>query len=336
MSINVLKIVGVIYKITNSKNGKIYIGQTLCFEEKEQDGAIKRLKEHFRDVKTGKFSCPALDSAIKKYGEKNFTTEVIDICPKEEIDNCEVRCIEHFDSTNKTIGYNLSKGGKGVTYSHTEDRIREKISSRKRKNSDAEMNILDVNKNNKLIGYKVRRKISGKEFTKWFTSSTYTPEENLEKCRKWLSKIKKDTINLDDLETKETHLPKNITFLKENEKILGYRVNIMKNGKKYDRSFQDSSFTMEEKMTQCMEFINSIKNGNPLVKSTANFKHDNIPKNVQIEKNRKGEIIGYSGKIIINKKVHRSLFIKLGESMDEKLKKASEFIEAIKKEHNLL
>ena len=52
----------IIYKITNSINGKIYIGQTR-----------QALKERFRQhckAKTG-----AISFSIKKYGKENFCSE---------------------------------------------------------------------------------------------------------------------------------------------------------------------------------------------------------------------------------------------------------------------
>lgn len=50
--------VGVIYKITNTLNGKIYIGQT-------RQSLNRRITEHKRDSSRGR---PGIDVAIAKYG----------------------------------------------------------------------------------------------------------------------------------------------------------------------------------------------------------------------------------------------------------------------------
>lgn len=104
--------IGYIYKTTNLINGKIYIGH--------------RKKSYF-DIKykgSGKY----LWNAIHKYGWDNFKTEILVECNSdEELDSEEIRLIAEYDSTNLTIGYNLTKGGGGqLGYSPTEE-TREKL-----------------------------------------------------------------------------------------------------------------------------------------------------------------------------------------------------------------
>ena len=66
-----------IYKIINKINGKLYIGETA--EKNPQ----KRWIGHVYAIRHGK-GCPLLGAAFKKYGEENFTFEVIHECAKEE------------------------------------------------------------------------------------------------------------------------------------------------------------------------------------------------------------------------------------------------------------
>lgn len=90
-------IYGYIYKTTNLINGKIYIGQKKSskFLESSYFGSGVRLKE-----------------AIKKYGEENFSVELIEYCTNQkELDNKEIYYIEKFNSMDKEIGYNLCRGG---------------------------------------------------------------------------------------------------------------------------------------------------------------------------------------------------------------------------------
>ena len=97
-----------IYKITNTINGKIYIGKTSSSVE-------VRWKEHQKDaLKKSKQHRP-LYSAIQKYGINNFVIEQIEEVPNDEI-ACEreVYWIEYYGSFKN--GYNATKGGDGKTY----------------------------------------------------------------------------------------------------------------------------------------------------------------------------------------------------------------------------
>lgn len=114
-----------IYKITNHINSKIYVGKTLHTIE-------QRLAEHKSFASHG--GDVALSRAIRKYGENNFTTELLDTANSvEESNQKEAFYIKKLNSSNRNIGYNLTKGGDGGdTYCmKTEkelNKIKEKIS----------------------------------------------------------------------------------------------------------------------------------------------------------------------------------------------------------------
>lgn len=93
-----------IYKITNLINGKVYIGQSINIE--------KRVKEHFYKAKCKKDVSynSALHSAIRKYGEENFTWEVIAECSIDDIDELEKKYIKEYNSIVPE-GYNILSGG---------------------------------------------------------------------------------------------------------------------------------------------------------------------------------------------------------------------------------
>lgn len=120
----------VIYKITNLVNNKIYIGKT-CKSIEE------RWKRHLTDTYLGKNPKIALRKAILKYGKENFKIEKIDdAISKDELNEKEIYWINYYNSTNREIGYNLTKGGDGNdTYAlKDEDElklIKEKISKTK-------------------------------------------------------------------------------------------------------------------------------------------------------------------------------------------------------------
>lgn len=93
-----------IYKITNLINGKVYIGQSINIE--------KRIKEHFYKAKCfGETSYnSALHQAIRKYGEENFSWEILEECSIDKIDDKERFYIEQYNSITPD-GYNILDGG---------------------------------------------------------------------------------------------------------------------------------------------------------------------------------------------------------------------------------
>jgi group I intron endonuclease len=93
---------GYIYKITNTKNNKCYIGVTNQVPE-------KRWKDHKNSIKNGR-GCPLLREAFNKYGEGAFKFEVIIICFNEDVYNYEIEYIKKYNSLVPN-GYNIHKGG---------------------------------------------------------------------------------------------------------------------------------------------------------------------------------------------------------------------------------
>ena len=93
---------GFIYKITNTINGKFYIGQT-----------IQNVKERFYQQCATKCSKAvsnmAIHRAIKKYGKSNFTVEVIEEIDSANLNDRERYWIKYYNSYNN--GYNSTKGG---------------------------------------------------------------------------------------------------------------------------------------------------------------------------------------------------------------------------------
>ncbi|WP_053070023.1 GIY-YIG nuclease family protein [Clostridium sp. K25] len=98
-----LKVYGVIYKIENITNGRIYIGQTIQgFEKRYNNNILKYThNEHLR-------------RAIKKYGIDNFDINpCIDVAYSfDELNQKEKYFIQKYNSYLN--GYNLTLGGEGV------------------------------------------------------------------------------------------------------------------------------------------------------------------------------------------------------------------------------
>lgn len=97
---------GLIYKYTNSINGKSYIGQTL------HDIAAKRWSQHKRDAYRPDHTCynTPFYRAIRKHGYDNFTTSVVTHCPMEELNELEIKYVKEYNTLHPN-GYNLTIGG---------------------------------------------------------------------------------------------------------------------------------------------------------------------------------------------------------------------------------
>lgn len=93
---------GFIYKITNTINGKSYIGQTI-------QNVKERFYQHCATKCSKAVSNMAIHRAIKKYGKSNFTVEVIEEIDSANLNDRERYWIKCYNSYNN--GYNSTKGG---------------------------------------------------------------------------------------------------------------------------------------------------------------------------------------------------------------------------------
>ena len=92
-----------IYKFTNKLNNKIYIGQSTDIES--------RYKKHFR--KDNARNITYFHKACEKYGKQGFNFEILELCPKELLNEREKYYINLFKSNDLNIGYNMTPGGEG-------------------------------------------------------------------------------------------------------------------------------------------------------------------------------------------------------------------------------
>ncbi len=113
-----------IYKVTNQINHKSYVGKTeLSFP--------RRKSNHLSDAKRGgEF---AFHKALRKYGEENFTWEIIEdgIEDKTLLDDRERYYIALYESFGPK-GYNMSEGGEGQTGWVPSDETRAKWSEQRK------------------------------------------------------------------------------------------------------------------------------------------------------------------------------------------------------------
>lgn len=119
---------GYIYKITNIKNNKIYIGQTVKNRPSDRFSQHRYLATHPEQEKGISY----LHRAMAQEGLDNFKFEIIEKIPNEQLNNREKYWIKQLNSLSPE-GYNLSEGGSGLSgYSRpqtAEEREKRKISN---------------------------------------------------------------------------------------------------------------------------------------------------------------------------------------------------------------
>ena len=91
----------IIYKYTNTINGKVYIGQT-----------SKSLEERACPNGVNYKECRRFYGAICKYSWENFKPEILEeVETLEEANDREVYYISQYKSNNPEFGYNIANGG---------------------------------------------------------------------------------------------------------------------------------------------------------------------------------------------------------------------------------
>jgi len=88
-----------IYKITNTNNGKVYVGSSIDIDN--------RLRSHLSNLKRGKHHNKQLLEDFNTFGEHCFELSKIELCDMYEMIDREDYWIEHLDSVNS--GYNIMR-----------------------------------------------------------------------------------------------------------------------------------------------------------------------------------------------------------------------------------
>ena len=95
-----------IYKIQNTIDNKVYIGQSINCET--------RFQHHLKTLKGNYHYNKYLQRAWNKYGESKFTFEIIEECTEEQLNERELFWINQYDGMDSILNYNLGAvlGGK--------------------------------------------------------------------------------------------------------------------------------------------------------------------------------------------------------------------------------
>lgn len=110
-----------VYTITNTNNGKIYVGSTIHVD--------RRRLEHFSALKYNKHINKHLQNAYNKYGRESFEFEVIETLEITDSIKEDLLAREQFWIDNLKPEYNvLLVAGSNLGYHHT-DETKQKISN---------------------------------------------------------------------------------------------------------------------------------------------------------------------------------------------------------------
>jgi group I intron endonuclease len=113
-----------VYCITNTVNGKIYIGQH------SGDDLQAYLRMNCRYAETNAPHKPYLYRAIRKYGRESFVIKsLVQPIDRQQMDALEMFFIRTLGTRNSDIGYNLTDGGDGVKSGPFTDEHRAKLSA---------------------------------------------------------------------------------------------------------------------------------------------------------------------------------------------------------------
>lgn len=156
-----------VYKITNSVNGKIYIGKT-------KGNADARFKKHLRIARGGKAKYFklyfALHTAINKYGSDKFIFEIIQTTDDEskafELEKYWISKLK-----NGRNMYNLTDGGEGTSGSKRTDASKKLMSLAHQKENSLSTAQLTINQVIDIKKLLTENKIKMAEIAKLFSVS---------------------------------------------------------------------------------------------------------------------------------------------------------------------
>ena len=96
---------GIVYIITNSVNGKVYVGQTIS-------SMARRWRQHAHYATRSLPSGMAIHHAMRKYGIDAFQIRELEQgLDRSDLDRLEIFYIAEFHATDPQFGYNLTGGG---------------------------------------------------------------------------------------------------------------------------------------------------------------------------------------------------------------------------------
>lgn len=232
-----------VYKITNTTNGKFYIGSSKDIEQ--------RFDEHKKKLKNNSHINPILQNSWNYYGENNFTFEILEEC--ENYIEREQYYLDTFQPYKGT-GYNINKGATGgdpFTHNPNKELIREK------------MKLANGGENNGMFGkthnensvLKMKTKAEGRYSLEWFVERF--GEDGLRKFqerRQFLSSRKINYSHDNGLKGKKIKVEKT-----RGSSVSKGRKTLKDKKEKWEKDIKSGLFTMNELAKKYGVSINTVK-----------------------------------------------------------------------------
>jgi group I intron endonuclease len=208
---------GVIYKITNTINNKVYVGKAFSFVNNGNSGYIRhghmgRFANHVKAAKNNSMDCPLLYEDMNRCGVEHFKVEALEVCSKADLKVKEEAYIILLNTNDPNVGYNYFVGSKKPQHKDLCDLFEEKkaksnvmraVGGKMKKqphNIGLPENITYRCKKDDIgnilsEGYFAQIKLNGKLYNKAFLSKKYTMEERLERAQAFLEDVKNTCLN---------------------------------------------------------------------------------------------------------------------------------------------
>ena len=227
-----------IYKITNTVNGKVYIGSSVRIK--------RRLYEHFRILKNNGHTNSHLQRAWNKCGKNSFIFEVLLYCDEENLLFYEQKIMSEYKSLDGKFGYNICQARRNnLTGSNAIERNKKISESNKGKHLSKETikkiseskKGLHKGKNNPMFGKnrseETRNRISKTRIKNKVAKGENNPNYGKIRSKKTRHRISKNSVNVKSLIANNKYY-RSITEasqdLQINRWIITYRIKTNKSG----------------------------------------------------------------------------------------------------------
>lgn len=150
-----------IYKITNTVNGKVYVGSAANIKQRFNTHKNRLIKQNHHSVK--------LQRAWDKYGAESFSFDIIEECEEAVLLEREQHWIDHYKSAIGRNGYNVCAVAGRTTGFKVSEETKRKHSEREKGKKKTPEHVAAVSAS--LKGHEVsdetRKKIGDKAREKW-------------------------------------------------------------------------------------------------------------------------------------------------------------------------
>lgn len=165
-----------IYCIKNTANNKLYIGQSICIED--------RWYKHRYTLRRGVHDNILLQKDWDKYGNDYFELVVIEKCNKDQLDEKEKYYIKKYNSLDNANGYNMTFGGKNSGIKFTDLASKRLSNSIKKSYNEDLINQRKQSALNQWANPEIKKKIMGKNNGMYGRTHTKEAREKISNAHK--------------------------------------------------------------------------------------------------------------------------------------------------------